>query len=349
MKFDPQQDTEQRVELIQEALQEHSRSCHDMLGTVEEFTYVNEDLCLRGGEPTVIAQMTKHAESQLLTRLRIPASYLHRCPPFLQRANISHWLLECANQNILLRFKDDTIRAIFSNRYKSDMDDAKVMPVILEALQQELGDDLHIKTFHQTEDFTIMKILFRDARTQHESNISFAGVTIVNSEVGKSSLWIKPIVRNGNEFGAFDFIDSNYEGSTAFRHTGELKIDKIRAALTLAKQVAEVGIYRVFEASKEIVDNPAADVKALVETSDFLTQNLVDIIEEEYQNTLEATKLQVAQSMLKAVSTLPLFKRHLAEKAVGRYLDLFGDTNNRLDNIVQDLNNLEEESVPANL
>lgn len=294
------------------------------------------------GEPLRLP-MTAHAEGQLLTRLRIPAGYLHRCPLWLQAEQINHWIKVGDSKDVLLRMHDEKVRAIFSTRYKADMDDHRVIPFVLDALQEdEWGDNIHIKSFHKDHDFTELTVLFKDAKAQHDCGICFAGIVVVNSEVGKSSLWVKPLVRYGNEFSRYDLVDKSKEGSTSFRHTGEMNQEKILTALKHAREVSEVGIYRVFEANQIVIENVVEETTALVEEHDFLAQNLVDIIEEEYQNGVTATKLQLAESILRAVKDLPLFKRYHAECAVGRYLDIFGDTKSRLEDIVSDIEQIEK-------
>jgi hypothetical protein len=174
----------------------------------------------------------------------------------------------------------------------------------------------------------------------------WAGVTIVNSEVGRSSIWIKPMVIYGNseDEHQYSFMDRSLEGCESIRHTSELTIERVRDAITRARDVAQVGIYRLLEAEKELV-NPISAVKELVEDCDFLTNRLVEVIEEEYKDVAFVSKLKLAQSMLEAIKELPLFKRYLAECEIGRYLDLFADTDERLNSIVQAAQLVEQHEV----
>ena len=45
--------------------------------------------------------------------------------------------------------------------------------------------------------------------------------------------------------------------------------------------------------------------------------------------------------MLEAIKELSLFQQHLAKQEIGRYLDLFSNTKDRLENIVNDMQQLE--------
>ena len=288
-------------------------------------------------------ELSRHAETQLLNRLNIPAGYYHRCSGELRSSNFQYWKNhdQFKNKPLLLRWIDDHIRAVFSTRYSSGLDDAILVPVALSALREACTDTpediLHLKDFNQDEDFTLLRALYKNERTEYEGTLYFAGVTIVNSEVGKSSIWIRPTIRSGNYNGAYDFIDRSREGCMSIRHIGNLEVEKVREAIIEAKRVASVGIYRLMETATERINNPVSIVSKLVESSNFLTQRIVQIVEEEYRDDQEVTRLKLAQTMLEAIKELPLFQKYLAEQDIGRFLDLFRDTDNRLESIEEDL------------
>jgi hypothetical protein len=96
------------------------------------------------------------------------------------------------------------------------------------------------------------------------------------------------------------------------------------------------------ETDKEIVENPVEEIKTLVENSDFLTFRMTQVIEEEYKDQQNISRLKLAKTMLTAIKELPLFKRYLAEQEVGRYLNLFNDTDPRFNYIVEDLQQLNQ-------
>jgi len=285
-------------------------------------------------------KVSSHACGQLLGRMKIPASYWNRCPSHLKATNVNYWLQVYAEKQLLLRYLDHTVRAIFSSRFSTDLDDHILYPVVLEALEEAYNKnydgELHLKSFHQDPDFSLLRAFYKSHKAQHQGHMYFAGVSISNSEVGRSSIWIKPVIRAGNEYGAYDYIDRCKEGALAIRHIGDLCTEEIKLAIIQAREVAEVGIYQLMRAGKEIVENPVQEIKQLVEDSDFLNMRLFDIMEEQYQDKVQATKLELARSMLEAIKELPLFRRHLAEGEIGRYLDLFRDTKNRLTAIMED-------------
>jgi len=284
--------------------------------------------------------LAPHAEGQLFARLNIAGSYIHRCPDFLQAINVNYWIGEKKDKQILARYIDNRIRAIFSTRHCGKaMDDHEVFPIVLEELEKQTKDfnleDLHLKDFLKYEDFTVLRAYFKHLVSEKDEKTYWVGVTIVNSEVGKSSLWIKPCIRGGNYTQVSDFFDRSHEGSTSLKHVGEMNKEKIRKAIQLAKETAEVGIARLMEMSSFIVDNPGKDAASFIEKADFLPNRLVSILEEKYQSVQEASKLAIAQSILASVRDMPTFQRYLAEAEVGRYLDLFSNTKQRAQQIIE--------------
>lgn len=313
----------------------------------DEPTYTLSELSDEGGWATHWVELSRHAETQLLNRLGIPAGYYYRCNDQLKSDNFWYWKdhHQFRDKQLLLRWINNHIRAIFSTRYSPDLDDAVLLPVALSALREACTgtpeDTLHLKDFYQEEDFTLLRALYKDDRTEHEGTLYFAGVTIVNSEVGKSSIWIRPTIRSGNHLGAHDFIDRSKEGCVSIRHIGNLKVEKVREAIIEAKRVASIGIYRLMETATEIIEDPVQATTKLVENSNFLTQRMIQIIEEEYQDQQNVTRLRMAQTMLESIRELPLFNRYLAEQDIGNFLKLFRDTETRLDSISEDLVQLQ--------
>jgi hypothetical protein len=290
--------------------------------------------------------LTQYAESQFLGRLNCQAGYIHRCPKWLQAANVNHWILHFQNKKIMARWKGESIRAIFSSRFNPELDDHMLYPVVLDALEAscEASDRslLHIREFTQTGDFTILRAYFKNCRTEFNGSVYFAGITVVNSEVGRSSVWICPTIRGGDKTGAFDYTDRSLEGRTSIRHVSDLDIGKITKSVNMALEIAQTGVHRLLETSTEQVEKPLEEIQHIVGTTDFVSQRIAAILEEEYKEIQITTKLALAQSILRAVKELPLYQRFLIEGEVGSYLGIFQDSKKRLESIV---NEIQQEEV----
>lgn len=329
---------QERAKAILECIEENSKTCIDTITKNKEIFY-NEGYSINN----VGVDIDQHAESQLLNFLRIPISYFHRCDSNLKRINFNYWIEKGKARDFTIRWKEARVRAIFSSRYSNEMDDKNLIPFILETIKnsaniEDLDNKYHIKDFENPGDFTRLKILFKDLKTDYEGSPYIAGFSITNSEVGKSAMCIKPLVRFGNkDEGYFDLIDKVKEGSVYIRHMGEFNKDKILEGLNQSRKVAQVGIYRILEAEKEIVKNPNEEIKKFIENGDFLTESIAQMLEEEYKEKQEATRICIVKSMLNAVKNLPLFEKHIAECEIGRFINLFGDIEDKIKDINLDI------------
>lgn len=338
--------TEQRRNAILEDIATLSTNCRDEnVKATSLFRVEGGQFCQVKDENSII-NLSIHAEGQLLARLNIPASYLHRCPDSLQIENVNYWLNKNKSEYLLRFDGENHVRAVFSTRY-TPIDDVNLIPVVLEGLQNEAAeqrlDDLHIKSFIKGSEFTLLRVLYKSLKAEKvekdkkDSRYYWGGVSIVNSEVGKSAIWIKPIVRTATSTkGGFDFIDRCDKGSTRLVHMGEVNLGKIGDAIKLAKRAAETSIAQLMKMEYEIVKEPAKAARVFIENTDFIANKFADIIEEEYQDIEEASRLALAESILAAVRELPTFQQYLAEGEVGRWLNLVDDIEERFQAIVQE-------------
>ncbi len=329
---------ERANEIMEQLLAEHVL-CHDEETLMTTLYYAGGEDPEPGyrilRENLVPLMLDGHAESQLLARLQVPGLYIHRCPPELRAKNINYWIQEYGDKKILLRYYKENVRALFASRFKPDHDDHLLFPVVLENLQEE---NIHLGLFHKMPDFSQLWAYFRDTKVVHEGQQYFAGLTVVNSEVGKSAVHIRPVVRGGVAGNAFNFIDRSHEGVTSIRHLTELNYERIAKAIEAAKRVAQVGIHQVLVAGTQMVADPVKEISWLVDASDFLPNRLTSILEEEYEDQQQVSKLKIAHSILTAIKNLPLFDKYLAEQEVGRYLDLFSSTSQRMKDIAEEIN-----------
>ena len=355
MTFKDKKTTLERKQFILDSITEYSDRCYDKIVPIKrimrrpdcasfQLLAPEETLTLAGSRP----------EGQLLQRLKVPASYIHRCPDHLQAANVNYWINQHPRQKLMLRMvkglpvapdaewpAEDFCRAIFSSVYRP-IDDKEVFPLAFDALEAAAAGgnlkDLHIKDWYKERDITIVRSLYQSRHVDHNDRYYWAGVIVVNSETGLSAVWIKPTIRTATATaGGFDLSDTSNEGSTRLIHTNKAAADlsQITKAVADALEAAEVGITRLIETETEMIENPARVVEEWVGASDFLSKRIIDIIKDEYKQQERATKLAVAESILRAVKDLPTFQRYLTEKETGRFLDLFHSTKARIKKIVK--------------
>ena len=258
----------EREKMILEYVRARQARCRDETVSVEELFYMDQwDSYARktGDEELPLAELeiSHYAETQLLTRLKMPASYIYRCPPGLKASNVNHWIKHFSSKQVMLRFEDNAVRAIFSSRFSTDLDDHELVPVVLDTLKASYHPDkVDILYFGQDRDFTVMEILFSDTKIKHNEEEYAPGIMIVNSEVGRSSIWVRPFIKlisGGRPFSltrAYSFTDSRNEGSISIRHVGQLSAERLKKAILQAKEVAEAGVHRLLEAGTEKIWNP---------------------------------------------------------------------------------------------
>jgi hypothetical protein len=126
-------------------------------------------------------QVLPSAQRLFANRLRVPHSYLVRCPGDLQAENLNHWLREEKEkrETLFCRFDGDNLRAVFTDRYCA-LDNSQILSRMVEygfstetevhySLDQEILV-LKVPDFTRTFGFGGDKIV--------------PGISIANSEVG---------------------------------------------------------------------------------------------------------------------------------------------------------------------
>lgn len=92
----------------------------------EDFNHLTDN-----GTGNVYKMMTS-AKRLISQRLHLPSDYLERCPKNLQAENLNYWLRTLGDTPLFCRFKDQSIRAFFTRRYKP-IDNIEVMERVLNA------------------------------------------------------------------------------------------------------------------------------------------------------------------------------------------------------------------------
>ena len=139
------------------------------------------DMAVTVKSSTCSYPLQHQALSLLGQKIRVPASYLRRCPPELRARNVNHWLAELGDKDLFVRFDAGEIRAVLSTRYN---------PVShLEVIDQFRGDD----RFKVDLDISAMKMVARlvagDVRSRmSRDDLVLGGLSLSNSEVGYGSL-----------------------------------------------------------------------------------------------------------------------------------------------------------------
>jgi hypothetical protein len=296
--------------------------------------------------PPQLYRLTNRAEGLLLARTDLPAAYLHRCPHSLYRENLDYWLKRARKEAMLrciITGGPRTCRAVVGPRFDTSKDDVFVFPIIIQGLRDVAKDneDLAWHFGMKYSHFTILKVSFKESAALHNGLFCTAGITISNSEVGLSCLTIQPSIRAGWQV-PYDFIDSSSEGTTMFRHVGELEPIKVLEAIERAREVSEIGISTVLKISTETVQDPGKECLEFIKNTPAIPNRIGILLEQEWKKEEHARKFDLATSILAACEKLPVFQKYQAQQEVGRYIGLFQSSAARLQNIIEkDIEGLE--------
>jgi len=115
---------------------------------------------------------------QLLAgKLRVPHSYLTRCPPELRALNLNHWLRRQSCREFFLRLDGDRVRAVLSPRYR---------PVsnvqVAETIRQRAGNVVVRAEVDRLR--MLLQVVNGRSHEAGRNDRLFAGMHLRNSEVG---------------------------------------------------------------------------------------------------------------------------------------------------------------------
>jgi hypothetical protein len=205
----------------------------------------------------------------------------------------------------------------------------------MELQQNETNGELILARYQTDNRITAVETILTGLQAEYDGILSRAGVALINSEVGASALHIRPTVFNKRYYRWTDFY-AGEGGCTSLRHTQMMKEGAMLAAVQKAVEGAQKGIHRLYETMHEEVRNPVKDLKKIIDSSSVLSARVMDGLIEDYETKQLTVKYQIAEDILFACKALPLFKQHVVKVEVGRYLNLFGADEARMDDILDD-------------
>ena len=194
------------------------------------------------------------AQRLFANRLRIPHSYLARCPEDLQAENLNHWIREERErrETLFCRFEGSKLRAVFTDRYCA-LDNTQILSRMVEygfssetevhySLDQEILV-LKVPDFTRTFGFGGDKIV--------------PGVSIANSEVGILAFSIEAyfyrlVCSNG--------LIAKSTVASKFRHISSKALEEFPHILRQVVYESEHSQRRLEISTQSRIDNPLATI-----------------------------------------------------------------------------------------
>ena len=258
------------------------------------------------------------AQRLIANRLRIPQSYLSRCPEDLQAENLNYWLeRERKNrETFFCRFTGNKLRGVFTERYTA-LDHMEILTKML-----DYGFDPACEV-HYSLDESLMILKVPEYGRMFgltEKDKIVPGISIANSEVGILALSIEAffyrlVCSNG-------LIATTSVGSR-FKHVSRRAMDEFPQVLSdvVYQSQASQGRFRI--SMQTPVDNPMSTIETFAKQFQ-LSQDETEIVRQAYFLEQGATMFHVINAFTRAAQTptLDAMDSYKLERIGGQILSL---------------------------
>jgi len=255
----------------------------------------------------------------LANRLRMPFSYLVRCPAELQAQNLNYWIEREARirQSLFCRFAGNDVRAVFTERYTA-IDN---MEVLTKMLEYGFSPSMEIQLALDSE-MMILKVPEYDRQFSIFGDDKIVpGISIANSEVGLLALSIEAfyyrlICTNGMI--AKTAMDARY------KHVSRKIMEEFPLVLEGVISQSRHGKDRFLISTRTMVENPERTIDAFARQFQ-ITQEEAQIVKQAfYEEQGAATMFHVIQAFTRAAQfpNLSASDAYRLEKAGGHILGM---------------------------
>lgn len=195
------------------------------------------------------------AQRLFANRLRVPHSYLVRCPGDLQAENLNHWLREEREkrETLFCRFDGNSLRAVFTDRYCA-LDHTQILSRMVEyGFSPET--EVH---YSLDQELLVLKVPdFTRAFGFGEMGKIVPGISIANSEVGILAFSIEGyfyrlVCSNG--------MISKTSIASKFRHISRKALEEFPYILSQVVHESEHNQRRFMISTQSRVDNPLVTI-----------------------------------------------------------------------------------------
>jgi hypothetical protein len=263
------------------------------------------------------------AQRLLSNRLRVPYSYLSRCPKDLQAENLNYWIEQESQHRdtFFCRFNGDTLRAVFTERYRP-MDN---MEILSQLIQQ--GFDPCSKVQCSFDDNMFLLKIPEYAKTfgvnPGYGNLDeiVPGIAFANSEVGLLAFSIEAffyrlVCTNG-------LISKTASTVSRFKHISNKGLVNFSDTLTLVIDESILNQEQFMLSRNSLIDDPVSSIDSFSKRFG-LSQKESEIVklsfEREPGNTLfHIINAFTASAKTDGLSTAEVYK---FEKTGGQVLSL---------------------------
>lgn len=265
------------------------------------------------------ADILPSAQTLLANRLRVPLSYLSRCPAELQARNLNYWIeQEQKNRDTFFcRFAGDSLRAVFTDRYVPT-DNLSTLSKML-----EFGFDPRTEVqFMMDAEMMVLKVPDYDRTFRlFDKDKIVPGISISNSEVGIIALSIEAfyyrlVCTNG-------MIVTTAVDESRYKHISSKAMDKFHSILEQVVSRSRNGQARFMISIQTPVDNPERTIDAF--TRQFhISKEETEIVKKAFCLEEGATMFHIINAFTRAAQdkSLSALDSYRLEKAGGAILGM---------------------------
>lgn len=258
------------------------------------------------------------AQRLLSNRLRVPHSYLSRCPAELQARNLNYWIEQERSQRetFFCRFDANQLRAVFTERYTA----IDHMEVLTKMLEYGFDSDGEIQ-FALDDEMMVLKMPeYGEAFYLAGKDKIVPGISITNSEVGILSLSIEAFYYRlvcTNGLIAKTAVDARY------KHISRKVINEFPDILRGVISQSHRGHDRFQISTQTLVSNPESTIDTFARQFQ-IPQEEAQIAKQAYYLEQGATMFHVIQAFTRAAQDgrLSASGAYRLEKAGGQILNL---------------------------
>ena len=258
------------------------------------------------------------AQRLFANRLRVPYSYLSRCPSDLQAQNLNYWIEQEREkrETLFCRFDGDSLRAVFTDRYKA-IDHMEIL-----ARMVEYGFSAETEVHYSLDaNLLVLKVPdFTRAFGFGNGDKIVPGISVSNSEVGILAFSIEAyfyrlVCSNG--------LISKTSVASKFKHISRRALEEFPNVLQEVIYESDQGRSRFEISTRSEVDDPLATIGSF--NKQFLiTKTEAQAIEQAWQVEPGRTMFHVINAYTRAAQApeLETEESHKLEKVGGLILSL---------------------------
>jgi hypothetical protein len=303
------------LESVINRVHEQSASNYDEIVPVNDMRFASlERMDIAGQSFGVLPS----AQRLLSNRLRVPFSYLNRCPRELQAENLNYWIEQEARnrQTLFCRFAGNDVRAVFTERYTA-IDHMEILTKML-----EYGFDPASEIQLSLDNSMMLLKIPEYERAFHlfGNDKIVPGISIANSEVGILALSIEAfyyrlVCTNG--------LIVKTDVDARYKHISRKVMDEFPMILEGVVNQSRHGQDRFMISTQTPVDNPESAIDTFARQFQ-ITQEETEIVKQAFYLEQGATMFHVIQAFTRAAqdASLSASDAYRLERAGGAILGM---------------------------